>query len=719
MSFTILKFLRYRKFKLSLKFKYILYVAITTLLFSFILISVFLYRFQKGNRLIVGSVEESVRQAITEQIQKRIEIVIDTLAKDLINPLYFVDAERMREIIQPIRKMEDVEYVYIFDKDGKIITDGTGRNLFYNLILDDPISKKAVNTEKLLLQWDKGKEILDASLPIFLSEGKKIGGVRIGFMVKKIEEEISGSKNKIVGIITGIIKSSTVLAFVISIIFVALGMLFSLYISNLLVKPILKLTEAVKEFGRGNIKTKVYINTKDELEDLAFSFNQMADDLAKREEELIELNLATKRLATYLETDSLLREALEAIKKLIKASKGSVMLLENNYLAVKANFGWKPGEIVRKKSFAIGEGIAGEVLRKKTTILANDVNNHPLFKREDNKIWFGCRHLLCVPLVYENTIKGVINIQDKINNQTFNQRDIEYAEVIASSVALALSNIDLIQEKIKKTQMEHELKLASSVQAMLLSRQDPEYEAIKLASFYDSATETGGDWYGYLEDRNSQKLTILIGDVSGHGVAAALITAVMDSFFKTVEVLKERHLVVNHNQILYEPLSPANILRLLNKIIFDIGARKIGVTFFVSTFDFKEKTITFANAGHNPPYLYRPIITEDDFAVGIKRNLNVLISKGIRLGDESEVDFEERKMKIKEGDLLFWFTDGVVDMEDSKREIFGEKRLEKILVDSANLEVSQIKEIILNNLYNFLGGREKKDDIAFIVGKIT
>jgi len=654
------------------------------------------------------SVEELSGQALYEQMEKKAKIVIMALSKNLVNPFYFMDIEAINDLFSTVRAQDDVSYVYLFNASGNIITDGTDSNPLLNKILPDDVSKKTVSTEKLLLQ--RKEDILDATMPIYM-HGERLGGVRVGFYLKKIQSEIQNEKEAIAGLTEQGTRRTLVTSIVMSLILIILGMLFALRVANLLVKPILKLMQTSRKIGRGDLTVKVDIKSGDEIEELANSFNQMTTNLKSHRDSLESLHNSAKVLTGNIQAESLFDNTLESIKDIFGASKASIMLIEENSLVTRKTLGWKQGEVPRGKAFAIGEGIAGHVAETRKSLLANDVNTNPLFEREGSRVWRGCKNLLCVPLFHEDNLRGVINIQDKLDGKPFTETDLEYAEIIASSVAIALTNIELVEEEIEKTRMEQELKTAETVQKTLIPRTDPKLETVELASFFDPATETGGDWFGYIEDKKKQKLLILIGDVSGHGVPAALVTAAVNSFIKTIDIMK--------NKALRGTLRPANILALLNKIILDIGNHKLVMTFQAAMLDLKTKLLTFANAGHNQPYIYRKTLTNQDPVGARRKNLSSLKASGIPLGDEDVVKFQEEKIQLVKDDIIVYFTDGIVECLNDKGEEFGERRLAKVLEQKASSNAREIKSAVISEAYKFYGSTPRKDDVALVVSKIN
>ncbi|MBA7512028.1 Sensor histidine kinase RcsC [subsurface metagenome] len=309
--------------------KYSIQILFIIFLVTILLTLFSLIRFRKGMKMVSASVEQLTDEALYEQMERKAEVVITTLAKDLIDPVYYLDIETITDLFTTIRDQRDTIYVYLYDVDGKIISDGTEETPLLHKVLTDEVSKKAVASEKFLLQR-KG-DVLDASMPIYI-EDEKLGGARIGFSLEKIKADILRQKKAIGSITKKNMKSTLVTSMIISGIFILLGIIFALKIAQLLVRPILKLINVTRKVGKGDLTAKVEIKSGDELEEMANSFNQMTEDLYNLHQE--EKEMAKKiavaeeraRYATILEEknqqlETAYQELKSAQRQLIQSEK--------------------------------------------------------------------------------------------------------------------------------------------------------------------------------------------------------------------------------------------------------------------------------------------------------------------------------------------------------------------------------------------------------------
>ncbi|MBI3535338.1 MAG: SpoIIE family protein phosphatase, partial [Deltaproteobacteria bacterium] len=213
-----------------------------------------------------------------------------------------------------------------------------------------------------------------------------------------------------------------------------------------------------------------------------------------------------------------------------------------------------------------------------------------------------------------------------------------------SFVAMSRKIKELILESIRKVHLENELAIASTVQQTLIPPTKFENERIQISSLYRSADQCGGDWWGFFEAKD--KLCLMIADATGHGLPSALITA---SARSCVSVLNKMAQVDPQFDF-----SPATMMSFANRAVHEAATGKIMMTFFMAVVDYNKKTLSYANAGHNPVWLFKNNAGKYAF--------QSLMSKGLRLGEGYDVPaYEEKTVPLSEGDVLFLYTDGILE----------------------------------------------------------
>jgi serine phosphatase RsbU (regulator of sigma subunit) len=256
----------------------------------------------------------------------------------------------------------------------------------------------------------------------------------------------------------------------------------------------------------------------------------------------------------------------------------------------------------------------------------------------------------------------------------------------------------LLQQTAEKAKIEQELEVAKAIQETLVPSDAPVTKStLSFAGFYQPAAQTGGDWWTWAE-LSGGKILIVIGDVTGHGVPSAMITA----------AAKAACDVARH--VYQDEVTVTRLLEIMNHAIFESAQRRFVMTCFASIVDTKARTITYANAGHNFPYLFRSGDGKGEFGS--------LMIRGNRLGDDPTSTYEAKTTDLVAGDVLVWYTDGIVECEGEAGEEYGEKRFRTSVRKAAALDAGEMRDAIIADAAGYFGQTARKDDITMVVGRI-
>jgi serine phosphatase RsbU (regulator of sigma subunit) len=257
----------------------------------------------------------------------------------------------------------------------------------------------------------------------------------------------------------------------------------------------------------------------------------------------------------------------------------------------------------------------------------------------------------------------------------------------------------LLQQTAEKARIEQELEVAKTIQETLVPRPEPvRMETLTFAGYYQPAAQTGGDWWTWA-DLGGGKVLVVIGDVTGHGVPSAMITAAAKAACDVA-----RH--VHGNDV-----TVSRLLEIMNYAIFESAQRRFVMTCFASIVDTQKRTITYANAGHNFPYLYRS-------GDGGKGEFGSLMIRGNRLGDDVASTYEVKTTELAIGDVLVWYTDGIVECENASGEEYGEKRFRASVKKAAALDAGEMRDSIVADANAYFADTPRRDDITMVVGRI-
>src|SRR5919112_3184601 len=246
---------------------------------------------------------------------------------------------------------------------------------------------------------------------------------------------------------------------------------------------------------------------------------------------------------------------------------------------------------------------------------------------------------------------------------------------------------DLVQEMRQREHIERELQVARTIQQASLPREVPQLEGWRITPIYLPAREVGGDFYDFLE-LDDGRLGIVVGDATGHGVPAALVMASARSMLRAVA------------QASY---SPGDALRRVNDPLATEIPPNMFVTCFYCILDPKSGSLSYANAGHDLPYLRRR-----------DGDCEELRARGMPLGLMPGMSYEQKEIELDAGEAALFYSDGLVEAHDPKGEMFGFPRL-RTLVASHGEEERSLEEALLEELYSFVGeGWEQEDYITLL-----
>jgi serine phosphatase RsbU (regulator of sigma subunit)/predicted ester cyclase len=256
------------------------------------------------------------------------------------------------------------------------------------------------------------------------------------------------------------------------------------------------------------------------------------------------------------------------------------------------------------------------------------------------------------------------------------------------TIGATLRKQRLEQEIRERERVEQELRVARSIQQASLPEQVPQLEGWQITPFYRPAREVGGDFYDFLELEDG-RLGLVVGDATGKGVPAALVMASARSMLRAIA------------QALGST-SPGDVLGRVNDALFiDIPANMF-VTCFYAILDPKRASLSYANAGHDLPYLWR-----GGEAVELR-------ARGMPLGLMPGMSYEEKEIELDSGEGVLFYTDGLVEAHDPKGEMFGFPRLRALIAEHA--EEKSLGDFLMEELYSFVGeGWEQEDDITLLM----
>ncbi|MGJ0485847.1 MAG: PP2C family protein-serine/threonine phosphatase [Methylomicrobium sp.] len=252
----------------------------------------------------------------------------------------------------------------------------------------------------------------------------------------------------------------------------------------------------------------------------------------------------------------------------------------------------------------------------------------------------------------------------------------------------------------------HELEIAKQIQLSLLPGAPLYIEGGIIAGYCLPATHVGGDYFDYFCGEDA--IDIVIADVSGHSMGAALIMAETRSTLKA-EALRTLHMPP-HAGKLENDAGAGNILQILNALLYDdLSKAELFITMFYMKYNPATRKLSYANAGHN-----RPLVLPAGETV-----CRELDAEGIILGVIKEITFEEKSTFLGHGDIVLLYTDGITEAQNPEGEFYSTERLTRLFSTQGNKTPQEIINNIVMDLQTFSGGSSFADDVSMVVLKVV
>jgi|GEM_PF-395028 len=395
-------------------------------------------------------------------------------------------------------------------------------------------------------------------------------------------------------------------------------------------------------------------------------------------------------LSSSFDPAEVLQLILRELQHVVRYDTASIMLREGSMLRLAAFRG--NAEMLKRPERTLfnldHQRADGMVLRRREPLMIADTSQSPDWFYADEsphvRSWLG------VPLLTRGEVLGVLNI-NATNPNRFTPRDMEAALAFASQAAVALENARLYQESV--TRVEQELNIARRIQSNLFPRSLPQLAGLALDARCMPARETGGDFYDVIA-LSGQRVGIIVGDVSGKSIPAAMLMAVARSITRSE--------ARNHE-------IPQLVMCETNRWIVRDVPRRTFVALSYATLDLECRRLALSNAGQLTPLRRR--------ADG---RIDYLEAPGPRLplGTMPDIAYDALEVTLDPGDLLVFYTDGIVEAHNDQHDLFGFERLEALLREYGNLPPAPFIDRLMQAVAAFTGGTAQHDDITLVVARV-
>jgi sigma-B regulation protein RsbU (phosphoserine phosphatase) len=389
-----------------------------------------------------------------------------------------------------------------------------------------------------------------------------------------------------------------------------------------------------------------------------------------------------------LDLDQVLNRVMDEVIVVTGAGRGFMMLRERDGTLIFRVARGMDRDTIDSPQFQISRSVVERVAREGQPIHTSDARSDDRFSMRQSVQTLGLRSILCVPLVVKDQVTGVVYVDNRLQAGLFTQADLELLIAIAAIAAMAIENARLYEVAVEKGRMERELQMAREVQASLLPPETPQVPGWEFAAHWQPAREVAGDYYDFVA-LGGGRLSLVIADVSDKGMPAALFMALTRSIVRACAGRTP---------------SPADGIAYANRLLCADSTGGMFVTLFYGLLDPAAGTLTYVNAGHDPPLLYRSDPDE----------LSELGPTGMVLGVLEDARFEQGQVELQSGDFLLLYTDGVTDATNAQGQEFGRQRLQRVVRQKRRAPVAEMVSALEQAVQGFVGASLAFDDITIV-----
>jgi sigma-B regulation protein RsbU (phosphoserine phosphatase) len=402
---------------------------------------------------------------------------------------------------------------------------------------------------------------------------------------------------------------------------------------------------------------------------------------------LLVLNEVGREANAILDVEELLRRAAELVKRVINYQILGILLYDEATKVFRHRLDVKYGQSAQGKlRVTANEGVVGAAISSGQPVRVPDVTHDPRYFMVNPET----RSELAIPMIHKGHVVGVLDLESPQTNY-FTEDHVQTLMILGAHLAVSLENARLYEQLARdEARMERELAAAQRLQNALL-RPVPTIDfGLDIAARILSARQVCGDLYDFLS-YGTQQLGVALGDVSGKGSAAALYGAVATGILRSLSPHK---------------LQPAELLRQLNQLVSDRRVEGRYMTICFATWQKGRRMLRVANAGQTQPLLWKDGHVEQ------------LKLSGFPIGIFDDATYDEWSVKLNQGDILVFYSDGLTEASNPEGKFFGGSRLIAILEKNSTLSSSDLADRMLEEVQEFTEGGAITDDRTLVVMKV-
>jgi serine phosphatase RsbU (regulator of sigma subunit) len=394
----------------------------------------------------------------------------------------------------------------------------------------------------------------------------------------------------------------------------------------------------------------------------------------------------THSMSKTLALDDVLPKVLASLFKIFsQADRGFIVLRDAEGSLVPR---WTHMRRGRGEAVRISRTIIRQVMDGKEAILATTAPGQPQLDLGGSSADLGARSMMCAPLLGgDGSPLGALQI-DTIHDKQFSAEDLEVLAGVAAQAAIAIENAKFHEQTVASKELERDLQLAREVQSGLLPDEPPQAPNYTFYHYYQPASHVGGDYFDYVELPDG-RLAVIVADVVGHGVAAALLM---------VKVASElRFALATHRE-------PSQALTHLNERYSRLRIDRRMVTLVMCVLDPESHEVAIVSAGHMSPLVRGP--QGDVMEVGEEAG-------GLPLGVMEGISYSQARYTLRPGEIMILYTDGLNEAQNIDEKEYTLARLKKLIARPAN-SLPTLAESLIADVRRHMGPRPQCDDMCLV-----
>ncbi|MFQ5718748.1 MAG: SpoIIE family protein phosphatase [Acidobacteriota bacterium] len=393
---------------------------------------------------------------------------------------------------------------------------------------------------------------------------------------------------------------------------------------------------------------------------------------------------ANMELLGHEPVDVMLPKIMDLVSRAVAADRVAVFLQERGELRCRASR-LTDGD----GDLAISRTIAATVMDEHASVLTSDAQTDARFKEGASILSQGIHSVMAAPLWNNKDVIGLIYADSRVASGLFDDEDLRMLTMLANIAAIQIENARLFEDQLEKQRFEQEAQAAADIQRNLLPSEPMDVAGYRLAGFNTPCYEVGGDYFDYVR-LGEQRLGVVLADVAGKGMPAAMLMATIQATFRA------------HAELARDPL---DIVRHLEQTVTRSAPANRFVTLFFINLDFAQHKVKYVNAGHAPsPVLIR---TAGD--------IEVLPPSGPPLGVLAGTTYVVTEVEMQPGDFIFICSDGVTDTVDPEDNEYSEERLASFLASQAGRPADDIQKAVEDQLADHASGTAQPDDLTMVI----